>query len=122
MVERDATLARSLQATAARLGASAVDVVATDALAWLRKPDASPFDIVFIDPPFGTDLYRSCFELLPRWLAPGALVYVESARERVPQAPPDWQLHRQGETRDVRYALYRGGPSAPATLGSDSAT
>jgi 16S rRNA (guanine966-N2)-methyltransferase len=78
---------------------------------------------VFVDPPFASDLYRPCFAQLPRWLTPGALIYVESARERTPpEVPADWRQHRQGETRETRYALYRGQPIAPVTLGSDSAT
>jgi 16S rRNA (guanine966-N2)-methyltransferase len=122
MLEREPMLARSLAASAGRLGAVAASIVASDAIAWLRDAPAMPFDLVFVDPPFASDLYQPCFAQLPRWLAPQALIYVESARDRVPEVPAHWRLHRQGETRETRYALYRGRPTAPATLDSDSVT
>ena len=43
---------------------------------------------------------------LARKLAADAWLYVESPLE-APSLPPEWALHREGRTRDVRYALYR---------------
>ena len=57
--------------------------------------------------------------LVPR-LAPGARVYVESPGDIQPVVPPDWVLHREGRTREVRYALYRApGHHATVTLRAD---
>jgi 16S rRNA (guanine966-N2)-methyltransferase len=44
---------------------------------------------------------------LAPWLAPGALIYVEGPRNLMPSLPRDWALHREDQTRDVRYALHR---------------
>jgi 16S rRNA (guanine966-N2)-methyltransferase len=109
MIERDTRVAAALQATAVRLGAEAVQVRADDALGWLRQPPAQAFDIVFVDPPFGAQLHETALQALLPWLAPEALVYVESARDALPAVPAGWSLHREGSTRDVRYALYRAG-------------
>ena len=36
-----------------------------------------------------------------------AWLYVESPHAADAAPPGDWTLHREGHTRDVRYALYR---------------
>ena len=106
MMERDPKLAQALRDTAARLHADAVRVYAGDALVRLREPPETRFDIAFLDPPFDAGLHEAALGLLPPWLAPGARVYVESAAGREPALPQGWTLHREGRTREVRYALY----------------
>ncbi len=41
------------------------------------------------------------------WLASRGWVYVESPRGNAPVLPPNWQLHREGQAGEVRFALYR---------------
>src|SRR5690606_21233378 len=105
LVERDPGLAAALDATARRLGAEAA-VVEQDALAWLSGQQAC-FDMVFLDPPFADGLWERALSALAPRLAPEAWVYVESPADTVPQVPAGWHLHREGRTREVRYALYR---------------
>ena len=109
MVERDPELARSLREQAVRLRADRVSVVADDALAWLGRPPGEGFDVVFLDPPFSASLWEPAAAALVPWLASGALIYVECPGNVSPSLPPGWRLHRQGQTRDVSYALYRAG-------------
>ena len=54
-------------------------------------------------------------------LKPEAWLYVEAPHAAAPSLPVDWRLHREGQTREVRYALYRRAPAAtlPASPGSD---
>jgi 16S rRNA (guanine966-N2)-methyltransferase len=77
-VEQDAALIEALKATGQRLGATP-HVVRRDTLAFLREPAPAGFDVVFLDPPYAQPL-DPLLELLPRWLAPRALVYVERPR------------------------------------------
>lgn len=107
LVERDPGLARALDEAVARLSARDNAVVqAQDALAWLGRAGAG-FDIVFLDPPFADGMWEQAVAGLPAHLAPGAWVYVESPADIVPGVPAGWALHREGRTRDVRFALYR---------------
>ncbi len=48
---------------------------------FLRTP-MQPFDIVFLDPPFGQDALAEYVPLLDagKWLKPGGLVYLENER------------------------------------------
>ena len=112
LVERDPGLAASLREAANRLGAEAT-VVAQEALGWLAG-QRGRFDVVFLDPPFADGLWEGALAALGPRLAVDAWVYVESPAGHAPPVPSDWVLHREGQTRDVRYALYRA-PGAQAT-------
>ena len=73
-----------------------------------------PYDIVFIDPPFGRELVQPACQLLAekQLLAIGALVYVETpATESILDVPPGWTLHRDKTAGGVAYRLFivRGG-------------
>lgn len=115
LVERDVSLVRNLRETASRLSAqSQVEVVQADALAWLSAQPAGAFDLAFVDPPFAGDLWVTALAaLLPR-LADDAWLYVESPTGVEPALAPEFVLHREGHTREVRFALYRR--AAAATL------
>jgi 16S rRNA (guanine966-N2)-methyltransferase len=118
LVERDPGLATALREVVAKLSAPA-EVHAADALAWLGGRHEA-FDLVFLDPPFADGLWDRALETLVPRLAPGAWIYVESPADIVPAVPPAWALHREGRTREVRYALYRApGHHAAVTLRPD---
>ena len=51
-------------------------------------------------------------------LAEDAWLYVESDAAQQPEPGIGWQLHRQGSTHEVRFALYRR--QRAATLATDS--
>ncbi len=107
LVERDPALCASLRTTVERLGTDRVELRCGDAVALLDGGLDGPFDIVFVDPPFQAGLWPAVFERLPRLLAEQAWIYVEAPLPLAPAVPADWHLHREGSTRDVRYALYR---------------
>ena len=121
LVERDAALAAALRTTLARLpDSSGGRVVQGDALQALPGFDAR-FDIAFVDPPFAGALWPRVWPLLAPRLADGALVYVEAPVDVDPMTPADWPLHREGRTREVRYALHRVPVAAADTLAADHA-
>ncbi|RYZ68884.1 MAG: hypothetical protein EOP91_16540 [Lysobacteraceae bacterium] len=84
-----------------------MDVVQDDARAWLARQPAGGFDLAFVDPPFDAALWQPALDALLPALAPGAWLYLESPAGHAPALPPGWELHRHGDTREVRYALYR---------------
>jgi 16S rRNA (guanine966-N2)-methyltransferase len=104
-VERDATLAEALHATARLLGATP-HVVRRDALAFLREPPAARFDVVFLDPPYAQPL-EPLLELLPRWLAPQASVYVERPRAAGLPGVPEAEWLKKSYAGAVEYGLLR---------------
>ena len=108
MVERDRTVARALRETAKTLEAEGLEVIEGDALAYLKRSGES-FDVVFVDPPYASDLAMTSLELLPARLNPGARVYTESAEPLAPPAP--WRTLREDRAGAVRYALFEHAPA-----------
>lgn len=117
-VERDARAAAALESTLLRFMGQAAGpdpappagrgrVLVTDALRWLDRPPLNTFDVVFLDPPYAADNLADLCKLLARgWLAPVAWVYLETSRaQHLPALPDGWQLHRESQAGDVRYAL-----------------
>jgi 16S rRNA (guanine966-N2)-methyltransferase len=123
LVERDPRLAAALRATATRLqGGEGVEVVQGDALAWLHAQPEAGFDLAFVDPPFDANLWGGVLPALAPRLAPTAWLYVEAPHDAQAAPPDEWDLHREGRTREVRYALYRRrAAGAAATLRPDPA-
>ena len=109
-VERSAAAARQLGKSLSALGADGGNVVAANALDFLREKSPSTFDIVFLDPPFAADYYAELCRLLADrgWVSTGSLVYLEQDRaEAVPELPPGWQLQKEKTAGNVRYSLVR---------------
>lgn len=80
----------------------------TTASSFLRD-NPGPWDIVFIDPPFGKGLVTPCCNTLQLSgaLSPGAMVYIETSLDE-PSAvvPANWQAHREKQAGSVRYQLF----------------
>jgi 16S rRNA (guanine966-N2)-methyltransferase len=121
LVEREPDAAEQLRANVERLHAGTqAHVLRADALGLLRTPLYGRFDVVFIDPPFDSgDLWRQALALLPPWLANDAWLYLETPLAGPPEVGLSWVMHREGRTREVRYALYRRIGEAAATLAVD---
>jgi 16S rRNA (guanine966-N2)-methyltransferase len=110
LVERDPDAVAALRSHLERLRASQVRIHGGDALDLLRSPPAQPFNLVFLDPPYGAGLLAPALAALGAgdWLAPGALVYCEWPQDQPPPlARPPWRAGRAGS---VRFALYRHQP------------
>lgn len=106
LIELDGTLAAGLRAYRERLATTAIDVIEADAMAWLTR-QAHAYDIVFVDPPFARQVATEVLNLLTKgWLAPAALIYIESARDASLDLS-GFELYRQGHTQQVSYALVR---------------
>ncbi len=107
-VERDAGAAQALRLNLARLKISDAQVAGLDAAAFLRGA-AQAHDVVFLDPPFALDLWSPLARQLEHggWLAPRALIYVESPRGATCGLPAHWELHREGHAGEAQFALYR---------------
>ncbi len=113
-VERDAVSARAIRDLLAQLRCDRGRVEQVDALAWLERgpPASKPFDIVFLDPPYGEAWLPVLAEKLEQggWLAPGAWIYLEDPAVRgVPPLPAAWTLLRSKRAGDVGYHLARRG-------------
>jgi len=76
---------------------------------WLRKNTAPPeFDVVFLDPPFGSEELTQTLRLLleGHFLAREGLLYLETPGQvAVGDLPPGLSIHRQKKAGQVHYCL-----------------
>ena len=109
-VEQAVAASRALQAQLIRFGADRkAQVVEMGATRYLRSA-AQPFDIVFMDPPFGRDALAEYVPMLDagNWLNVGGLVYLENEKSAgAPQLPPRWELLKSKSAGEVGYHLAR---------------
>lgn len=113
MVERDRRALEGLRGSLERLASDPVEgdieLVSGDVLAWMGGC-ARRFDIVFIDPPFGSGLAGRALDCLLEadMLADGGRVYLETGRrEADPLAGREatWQVDRDKTMGEVRMRL-----------------
>ncbi len=109
-VEHERTAARAIEACLAQWDRERRcnwRVVAADAHAFLAAA-GHPFDIVFLDPPFGSGMLGPVTARLEDggWLAPGARIYVECPAADVPPVPTAWARARSKRSGQVGYHLY----------------
>ena len=109
-VEQFPAAARTLQEQLVRLGGEGKGrVMEMGAARFLRTP-AKPFDIVFLDPPFGKNALAEYVPMLDsgHWLTPSGLVYLENERNAgLPQLPAHWELLKSKSAGEVGYHFAR---------------
>ncbi|WP_340613999.1 16S rRNA (guanine(966)-N(2))-methyltransferase [Xenorhabdus thailandensis] len=108
LIEYDRNVAKQLSANLALLKAENADVVQGNTLQYLNNT-GTPFDVVFLDPPFRKGMLAETINLLEanNWLAEESWIYVEAeAESAATEVPPNWQLHREKTAGQVAYRLY----------------
>lgn len=109
LVESSVAVAEALNASRQRLGAEQVQVVNQDVMSFLGESEPETFDMVFVDPPFGSEHLPDLCRLLTTggWLASDAQVYLEVERDMgVPSVPDSWVLLRSKTAGEVGYHLF----------------
>ena len=104
MVEKDRVAVAELERSRDALGASQVEIVASDAEAYLAREQAG-FDVVFLDPPFRQNALPAILARLPPRLQPLARVYVES--DAPVAVHPPWTELKRARAGQVSYQLLR---------------
>lgn len=105
--EKNPKAVRALRDNLELLKADRGQVIQGDTLQQLQGP-AHPFDVVFLDPPFGRELLQPSLDLLASqgWLAAGARIYIEHASKGEGfTTPPGWELLRSKQAGQVAYHL-----------------
>nr|VFJ89424.1 MAG: 16S rRNA m(2)G-966 methyltransferase [Candidatus Kentron sp. LFY] len=107
LVDRNKAVVDNLLSGVRRLAAQEIAVVHSDALRYLKR-SSRHFDIVFLDPPFDSDLLETSCRLLAHGdrLPETARIYLEMRRPGLqPTLPNEWDLIHSGTAGDVRYLL-----------------
>lgn len=104
---------RALRANLELLGARNYDVLCEDSLTWIASRsvhEEAGYDVIFLDPPFGTDLLLRCARALENsaLLKTDGLIYIENAEE-VPNAvlPKSWRMLKSKRAGAVYFYLFQ---------------
>jgi 16S rRNA (guanine966-N2)-methyltransferase len=107
-VEKSAKLTAAIRKNLDDLDARNADVIQRDAIGYLRSADPQPFDIVFLDPPFGSEMLVEACQMLQEngWLAAKASIYLERGNDRdQPALPEGWAITHEKVAGKVSYSL-----------------
>lgn len=111
-VDNNAQVCRQLKANTITLSAQQIKIIQQEVLRYLSG-DAEPFDIVFLDPPFGKELAIQTLNWLEDklWLSAQAKIYVEVEKKLLLEGVPEnWQCIKNKIAGEVAYYLFeRGG-------------
>ncbi len=109
MVEEHPLAIKVLQQSAEQLQAEQVTLHAGGALALLEDFAADCFDLVFVDPPFNSNLSGTVLARLVynNCIRPGGFVYIESPAAVSLPPPKGWSAWRDQQMGEVRMQLFR---------------
>ena len=107
-VEKNQVLGSAISTLLTSLGISKAEVYLQDSINYIKSCDAQ-FDIIFLDPPFKSNLLMPSLELIAkRNLRPNGMVYVEFLKNDV-ELPKEWRKLKVGSTKGVQYSLLKMG-------------
>jgi len=112
MLEQSAAACKVLNTNINILQTQKIQCIQTDALRWLPA-QTEKFDIVFIDPPYASQLLAETCQLLEQYsiLADNALIYLEqNSKQALPPLPSNWQLLKQKKAGQIGYYLAKREP------------
>ena len=125
MVEKHPRAQQVLRQDIEQLQAVQVKLHSGGAMSMIEEFKPDSFDIVFVDPPFDSNLASLVLERLDKigCVRRGGFVYVESPARQPVVPPPHWRVWRDQQLGDVRMQLFRrqtgDNERNPAEAGSD---
>ena len=105
LLERDARQVASLRQSQARLKAEAIRVQLGEAVSWMKAQARAQFDLIFLDPPFASNLQAAAVQAAVPLLRPNGWLYVEVAEALTAAPHPGLKLQRQGRAGAVHFHL-----------------
>ena len=108
-IENNSKTVKSIKDNIRLLGTDRAQIQHSDALDWLASVNMNKyFDLVFLDPPFNSDLLTKSSALLDNCgcLAEDAIIYVEHAAEADVVLPDNWTCFKQKTSGQVSYKLF----------------
>ena len=110
-VDHHAGIVRGLIATGGALGTTALETHCSDARVFLAC-EKREFDVIFLDPPFGTADWDALLPAVAERLATSGMLYVEApAAIAAPRGLEVWRGDKAGQ---VHYHLLRRAAPAPS--------
>jgi len=108
-VDQDINTITHLNKQLKELDAMNADVLRLSMPTGLAHIPSHAFDIIFLDPPFDSDLLERTLNALASspFVKSGTLVYFETSSHHEFNIDPPWILHRLKKTKRISYGLLR---------------
>jgi 16S rRNA (guanine966-N2)-methyltransferase len=110
MIEKNHFAFLAIKNSCARLNIKNVTIIEADAIKWIsEESNGATFDLVFLDPPFMSDLVPVCCNILEKnkLLSSPCYIYVETSKKQKGLCVPEnWILLKDKVTGQVAYKLY----------------
>lgn len=81
LVEKNSALVDQLKKIQKQLNAQALDIIRGDGLNYLNQLPAGLSDLIFLDPPFDSDLYASALQASAIAIQAQGFIYLEAAKK-----------------------------------------
>ena len=109
MIEKHPKAQAVLRQSIEQLQAGQVNLHAGGAMSLIEELNPDSFDLVFVDPPFDSNLGGLVLERLHKaaCVRRGGFVYVESPASKVIAPPEGWTVWREQQLGEVRMQLFR---------------
>ena len=104
MVENNRAAFHALQQNSKKLACANVLLQCEEGLQFVRRENRH-YDVIFLDPPFGSGALAQVLPLLAPRLTQDGLVYVETGEAFETEAP--WQVVKNAKAGKVHYQLLR---------------
>ena len=105
LLEKHRQAYQQLKKVQNQLEAEQVKVQQTDGLRYLAENEGQKWDVIFLDPPFGLNIFEEALELAYRRVSPAGLIYLESDREV--DLPEQLAVHKTSKAGDVYFMLLK---------------
>ena len=106
MVDNNKQICDNLRKHAVDMKLSSTEVIWSDSLEWLKAADNKNYDLIFLDPPFGTRLVEESLGMLKRYgLKKDVLIYIES-KDKVNAINSDLEMVKSSKTKTYHYGLF----------------
>lgn len=105
-IENDTASVNQLKDNLSILKCNKADVIFSDTISYLENTN-TPYDLVFLDPPFDANLWQNCLDYLRQnhLLTPKAKIYMESGSKQSLELDSHWRIIKEKTAGDVRYQL-----------------
>lgn len=109
MIEKHPQALLVLRQSIEQLQAEQVNLHAGGAMTLIETLEPDSFDIVFVDPPFDSNLAGRVLEQLDKTacVRRGGFIYVESLASKMIPPPEGWSVWRDQQLGEVRMQLFR---------------
>lgn len=105
LVEKNKHVAAQLQRNAELFNSDAIHIYRHDALNFIEQHNMAIYDLLFLDPPFGSDLLDTCLTQLNGKLKNNCLLYIETDHD-IKSLPINATCLKQQKASQVHFSLF----------------